>query len=129
MAERLFGPSEAHNVNSIDEYRAFGDRLLRRQGKALHVTESEIRPVALVNHGYWQVRCECGNYPSTSPDIPIAVCCQCGEVRRPVFPPDAERAEIEAILLARPPQARNFDPSKETIAHIRWENEHRGVAV
>lgn len=125
--DSIMGPSQAHRVATADEYRAAALAFCRRHGvTALH-DGADPQPVAYINQSRWLCDCTCGNAPSTHPDLPVACCFECGAVWRPVFPDAADFAEIHRVLLARPALARNYDPRRETIDHIAWENEHRGV--
>mgnify|MGYP003394655657 FL=1 len=125
--QRLYGPFDGHRVRTETEYRRVAaDYLGRNRSGPLRDAEGG-PPKALVNHGYWMVRCICSNCPLTSPAVPIACCMDCGLVWHPLFPSAREIAEIESLLLRRPVAARNYDPVRETVEHIRWENEHRGI--
>lgn len=64
---------------------------------------------AIIWQGQWIVRTDCCNSASfVDPDEPIAVCFSCANrannhrPRPVIFPPEAERLEIERLLLERP---------------------------
>jgi hypothetical protein len=64
---------------------------------------------AHINGGRWSVTCWCGQYSYASPKFGFHWCLSCGNKSigaavPVVFPEEAERAEIERILLLRPVQ-------------------------
>lgn len=84
---------------------------------------------AYVNHGRWIVKCECGGAEKAWEER-LFMCQSCWnggskhKYRRTVFP--KRRAEIEALLIKRPLQNRNWTPG-ETLVLLRRENrEHKG---
>lgn len=94
------------------------------------VADKRIR--AYVNHGRWMVRCEeCNSCQVVWPDDPVYLCAGCwnvtvgGKWRPVVFP--AERAEIDAILSARPEErTRNWE-LHETVDELRQQNAEHGL--
>lgn len=83
---------------------------------------------AEVNHGRWVVSCPYCAGASMAEEGEVFFCPDClmlqnGGFPRPVmFPPNA--AEIEAILLDRPDEARRNWLPYETVEALRRENEH-----
>lgn len=99
-------------VIDAESYRDWVTTLLRvvRWMPGVVLVERGESSNAWVSDSRWVCSCDCGNCPSASRDWGIAICCECGSVWTPVFPPDAE--EIEAGLLAIPdPMERDY---KET---------------
>lgn len=67
------------------------------------------KPVtARIWQGQWIADCECGGALFVNPDEPIYFCFGCanrankGDLRPVIFPPEAERLEIERLILERP---------------------------
>lgn len=91
---------------------------------------------AEVNHGRWVGRCTfCSSAQVVSPSDPRFLCagadgCANAEARgafvRIVFPPAAECAAIEAALVCRPRENRNWTHG-ETAANLRKENRAHGL--
>lgn len=79
----------------------------------------------------WCVECpDCHGAQLACPDDRRFLCNECGNVAiggnfRPVVWPK-DRTKIEALLLVRPPEARNWQPG-ETLKFLRDENKERGV--
>ncbi len=127
----ITGPRQAHGARTPDEYleiqRTFIARLAA-SGRA-PVASTYAAPdgaAAYVSGGRWKVKCPCGNAPSASPEWDLACCLECGAIfRRLAWPP--ERAQIEALLLARPAHARHWRPG-ETVAFLEAENAEHGVS-
>ncbi|HQA69622.1 MAG TPA: hypothetical protein PK801_14955 [Aggregatilineales bacterium] len=85
--------------------------------------------LAEVNHGRWIARCPyCAGAMYVAPGLPF-YCVDClmvsneGQAMTVVFPEEKER--IEALLLARPLAARNWQPG-ETVAQLESENDLYG---
>lgn len=63
---------------------------------------------ARVDFGRWIADCECGGAEAVDPDDAFFYCLSCGNnaingrIRSVIFPDASERAQIEALLLARP---------------------------
>lgn len=147
LRDRIGTPVQAHRVNSEAEYRTFAKQMLAALGGSADLREMPDRVVPHVSDGRWVVDCACGNGASAHPGdgteawpAPIAVCCECGAVHRPIFPADRERAE--AVLLARPsPFQRHWFPDAshltarrgvgrpETVADLEAENRANGARV
>lgn len=81
--------------------------------------------LAYVNDGRWVVRCECGSAQLASRNDHRYFCLRCWNAsverrwRRVEWP--SEPAAIEAVLLARPPAHRHWQPH-ETLAELEREN-------
>lgn len=89
--------------------------------------------LARVNHNKWIVDCpDCGGAEFVWPEL-LMMCANCwngavGHKWRRVRMP-AERAEIEAVLTARPvPATRNWEIT-ETVAQLQEENTQKGLPV
>lgn len=86
---------------------------------------------ARVDHGRWIVDCpDCSGAEFALDSLPVFFCCSCRNVavdgrRRPVALPSG-RTEIEAALLVRPIENRNWRPG-ETIEHLLAENAEHGL--
>ncbi len=85
----------------------------RRQGIAVTIKDLDKEPTgaplyARIWKGQWIADCECGSASFVDPDEPIFFCFGCGnrandsKPRPVIFPPEAERKEIERLLLERP---------------------------
>lgn len=85
------------------------------EGISVFLRDLEKRPatgvpfVAVIWQGQWIIRTECCNSASfVDPNDPIAYCFSCANrsndnrPRPVIFPPEAERQEIERLLLERP---------------------------
>lgn len=83
---------------------------------------------AYINYGRWVVKCpDCAGCEDADPGEPIFFCLSCGQdgyFKSVVFPED--RAEIEAALLARPVENRNWEPG-ESVDYLLMENIENGV--
>ena len=138
LKDKIGGPREAHGVSTEAEYRARAlghSANMRRAGYPVpeRLTEREERPDAYISCGRWVVDCDCGNGPSTSPELPVAICFDCLSVWYPRFPSDWQAAET--ALLERPdPDSRHWFPTlslaarnglekAETVALLKAENE------
>lgn len=86
---------------------------LHRRGVAVTIKNMDAEPTgvpveARIWQGQWIADCDCGSASFVDPDEPIFFCFGCGnrindKKPRPVhFPPEAERLEIERLLLERP---------------------------
>lgn len=84
-----------------------------RRGVAVTIRNLDAEPtgvpvVARIWQGQWIADCECKSASFVDPDEPLFFCFGCGNRTnaskpRPVqFPPEAERLEIERLLLERP---------------------------
>ncbi len=85
--------------------------LQRKRGYPVKVQFDRVspRPVrARIELGQWVADCECRGVEFVDPDEPIFFCFGCanrtdaGMVRPVEFPPEAERKEIERLVLERP---------------------------
>lgn len=134
----ITGPAEGHahqGVRSPKQYLAVQAREVARVRAAglddavPHAATARERAEASVphiNHGQWKLRCACGNAPSVSVEWDLACCFECGAIYRDLaFPPN--RSAIEAVLLKRPRQARNW--TDETVAQLAAENRAHGDEV
>ncbi len=93
-------------------------------------TPCDATVLAYVNHGRWLGKCECGGAEYVEPDQPIFMCCSCwnagdAHLWRPVVFPEEQRT-IEALLLVRPAEARNWVPG-EGLGDLAAENEAHGL--
>jgi len=88
---------------------------LLHSGRGIAVTIKDLEKdptgvpvVARIWQGQWIADCECNGASFVDPDEPVFFCFSCGNRAngskpRPVkFPPEAERLEIERLLLERP---------------------------
>lgn len=86
---------------------------IHRRGVAVTIRELDAEPTgvpvqARIWQGQWIADCECASASFVDPDEPLFFCFGCGNRMnagkpRPVlFPPQAERLEIERLLLERP---------------------------
>lgn len=123
---------DIHLVRDQAEYRrehelAIGK--LAARGAAIAVQEDTRSLIAYVNHGRWIVDCPCGAGSATDPAWREARCFGCGTVyANVVFPPDEDRARIEALLMKRPRiEHRNWFPH-ERVDDLAAENVAHGVA-
>lgn len=84
-----------------------------QRGIAVTIKGLDAKPIgapviARIWQGQWIADCECNGACFVDPDEPIFFCFSCGnrangQKPRPViFPPEAERKEIERLLLERP---------------------------
>jgi hypothetical protein len=122
----IVGPRECHAVRTAAEYHALQRDVLRRfvaQGLApgaLAPHPSTTYPAPYVSTGRWVLDCPCGNAPSVSVAWNLALCLECGAVYTGLtFLADRER--IEALLLKRRRQHRNWKPP-ETVADLIRQN-------
>jgi hypothetical protein len=85
----------------------------QRRGVSVTINGLEDEPTgapveARIWQGQWIADCECRSASFVDPDEPVFMCFGCGnrangQKPRPViFPPEAERKEIERLLLERP---------------------------
>lgn len=86
--------------------------------------------IAYINAGRWLARCECGGCEFVDLEQPLFMCCSCwnagvGHRWRVVRLPRA-RAEIEAVLLARPKENRHFADG-DTVEQLRALNVAHGL--
>lgn len=121
----------------VDEasYRAFAlEKVAQRFGYAKPLTERPEQPPSRVNHGRWVCDCACGSCAAVAPELDIAICCECGNVYRPLVPPDWQ--EAERVLLERPAvETRSFYPfglartgrPPQSMADLRTENVRHGL--
>jgi len=86
---------------------------IHRRGVPVTINNLEDEPtgtpvVARIWQGQWIADCECNGACFVDPDEPIFFCFTCGnrangsKPRPVIFPPEAERKEIERLLLERP---------------------------
>jgi hypothetical protein len=55
-------------------------------------------------------------------------CWDCGVIAEIEWPPDELIFGAERLLMMRPdPNTRNFDPTKETLTELMWENGEHGI--
>lgn len=101
----------------------------QRAGVRVSVHEVAATKTARVDHGRWLIDCECGAGVMADPDFTAAYCLGCGAVHTAVtFPLEADRLDVEHILLARPRSAnRSWDPGSETLLDLAIENAEHGV--
>jgi hypothetical protein len=95
---------------------------------------------AEINHGVWIARCPCRTPGDPAPGCivwtaaPLGWCVRCGNEtagwrwRRILLPGPDERAAIEAALVVRPVEHRNWTPG-ETVAELLAENAVHGLGV
>lgn len=85
----------------------------RGRGVAVTIKDLDREPIgvpvlARIWQGQWIASCECNGASFVDPDEPVFFCFSCGnrangnKPRRVIFPPEAERVEIERLLLERP---------------------------
>jgi len=91
--------------------------LLLRKGVSVTIKDMDKQPVgkpvyARIWKSQWIADCECKGASFVDPDEPVFFCFSCGnfahgsKLRPVVFPPEAERKEIERLLLERPQEIR-----------------------
>jgi hypothetical protein len=106
-----------------------------------HVVLTAEPLVARVNRGIWIASCSCGARGLPAPgtvvflDVLIGWCVRCGNKPwdggwRPITaPPEAERHQIEAVLLCRPNVGdRNWEPG-ERVADLLAQNATHGDPI
>lgn len=142
-AERLSEIMETKPGNLREYLLAFYPKLADKIPPMDHVVRTARPMVAHVNSGIWKATCECGartdlQKQRVAPGCvvwlsqPVGFCIRCGNQAtgrgwRPVtVPPEAMRAEIEAILRCRPDgTTQNWEPS-ESIADLLTQNREHG---
>jgi hypothetical protein len=130
MITAILTTRHQHQGQTRAEHRATHEAFIaRQQAQGLPVTVSDRHaPIqACINHGRWVALCDCGAGMAIDPDWPEARCFGCGTVHHVIVVP-ADRATIETVLLARPPQHRHWAPT-ETVDDLRAENRRHGVMV
>jgi len=102
-----------HYGGSARDYIRKMQRDIHRRGVPVTIKDLDAEPtgtpvVARIWQGQWIADCECNGACFVDPEEPIFFCFTCGnrangQKPRPVlFPPEAERKEIERLLLERP---------------------------
>ena len=105
----------------------------QRKGRrdAIHIHTVSDQKAAYINENRWLIDCECGSGAYVDPAVGVACCFGCGAIHTTVILP-ADRAVIEAVLIARPsPFTRGWrDQDKaETLADLVRENIAHGIDV
>lgn len=88
-------------------------KIRRDRGIAVQIVDLDGEPSgepvrARIWQGQWIADCECNSASFVDPEEPIFFCFGCGnrlnghKLRPVIFPPEAERQEIERLLLERP---------------------------
>lgn len=101
-------------------------RLSMERAAATGQTESKGRVVAYINHGRWVALCECNTGMLVQPTCSVVACLACGAVYDVDLPDEDTRAAIEAALLPRAEQNRNWLPV-EPVEKLIAENEEHGI--
>lgn len=102
-----------HYGGSARGYLKKMQQQIHRRGVAVTIRDLDAEPTgvpvqARIWQGQWIADCECGSASFVDPDEPVFFCFGCGNrinasKPRPVlFPAEAERLEIERLLLERP---------------------------
>jgi hypothetical protein len=102
-----------HYGGSTRKYIRKMQQDIHRRGVSVNIRDLDAEPVgapvsARIWQGQWIADCECNSASFVDPDEPLFFCFGCGNRSnagkpRPVlFPAEAERLEIERLLLERP---------------------------
>ena len=117
-----------HRVATVHAYAAkHADALDELRGQGIDVTtHTDGHPrAARINAGRWIVDCECGAAAMGDPTFSEARCFHCGAIMTAVtYPPDV--AQLEALLLVRPPDNRHWRPH-ETLGDVARDNAAHGL--
>jgi hypothetical protein len=82
-----------------------------------------------VNDSRWVADCVCGSGMACSPGVDRTTCVECGSRYVIAWGDEAERSDVEAVLLARPNwRNRHWRPG-EKVADLVAENAAHGDAV
>ena len=120
----IHGPVQGYaGVTDVPSYRAVHE--LAMQNKGVRFSEVDTPRSAYINHGRWVVDCLCAGAGLTSRSFGLSCCFDCGRVYTAITFPKHGKA-IEDLLLARPPDARNW--RDESLAVLRDENAKEGVS-
>lgn len=130
---QMTGPHELH---SREQIRAFWEKAGAKNGFAMRVYEGdqsrELRTsdqelVAYINDGRWVADCRtCNGGIAAGPDFDEGCCLGCGTVYPLKHPSPEEIQAAEEILAVRPPLARHWRPSIESVDVLAQENAERG---
>jgi len=132
---RIGRPLEAHEVDSIEAYRARQAATIatlqaaRPSMRLRSPFDAEDKPIPFVSAGRWVCLCpHCGNAPSFDPTWRAALCFECGARFLDLDPP-AGWEQAEAILMRRPAMnSRHWFPWAEPLAALEAENLAHGIA-
>lgn len=102
-----------HYGGSARDYIRNMQRDIHRRGVPVTIKDLDAEPtgtpvMARIWQGQWIADCECNGACFVDPDEPVFFCFTCGnrangsKPRPVIFPPEAERKEIERLLLERP---------------------------
>lgn len=77
-----------------------------------------------IRQGRWVLECPCGSFNSYDPEWAFSVCLSCAAIYQQA--PPAEWREIEACLMQRDQEARNYWQA-DTLASLQRENQEHGL--
>ena len=124
---KISTPQQAHLVTNPSQYRSQAVTAGRAVGTFSEVTDMTAVPrSAFINSGRWICVCDCGNAPSADPAWVMALCFECGKEWAPTFPLPTTLDAIEAVLVQRPIQNRNWLP-EQTVEDLQAENDAAGI--
>lgn len=136
LQDVIGGPRECLRVDSLDDWTRKAMQIRASLGLPAQLTRSSVAVPAHVSDGRWVFDCPCGSAGLASHEWATGICIDCGTIHAVAFP--AQRADVEAELLARPVRNRHFFPhapdalkrglpAGETLASIRRENLAYGI--
>ena len=145
MADKLTDVIVTHNSDINRQYPESTYRLFLQiyhaqsgLGVLPSVDKVDGTVTAFINQGRWVVGCDICHTAVVPDDTDPYFCCPaCGSGgfwREVLFPVSEMKAKIETVLLMRPgfrhnAPARNWEPSKETLDDLRWQNIEAGDPV